>query len=881
MKSLALSVVPELARGPAESPDCADCPLSEDGKPKKPVPGEGPYDPKWIAVGEGPGQVEVLRKRPFVGPSGRLLNKIIERIGADRDEIWVTNATNCQPRPGANLEDARECCKPRLEEELSKFPGRPILALGAVAAQTFLGPATKIMAVAGSLHDVDVDGTGPRPLIPTIHPAAILRGGGAGPKRDRALDLAIWDLTYDAGKVAALGDGKDIRFSEDIEIEVEDPDRALKLVEGIYEDLVRIGHGAMDVETDGLNVRTVHLTAIGIATPSRGVCVDYKLCTREVWRVIRALYSHAKIHLDFHNRQFDEGVLARYGLRPRREMRGDTLLKDHAAFPGAPHDLQRVMTRFFAIRPWKSDFRGGRGTPEELAEYCCLDTLGCARVSSVLDDCIEKTDSAKAYEIDNALAPIARRMTQVGIPLSLEENDKLAQQFFDVMDRTRGGIEKSARDPALREKFVDHLAFQMARKPRKDDPPDFPSRHAVRSKELMHGIRQKRDQTKFLKGKEPVEFSISNNDHIVAFLMARGRRWAKMTATGKYSADKEVLESMTHIPEVRTILEWREAAYLYSHFVKLRFPGDEAGGKGLLVEDDGRVHPSWSIHKITGRWGSEPNFQNFPKQNLKGRPNLRRQVIAPPGRKFVGADEAQLEARCIGMLSGDEFLCGTFMGALSCEDCFAIQAKKPDKFCPKHDIHTVFACEVFQGYLDKPSEDQKVLRDLTKRGEYGGFYGGSIETLYSTIVKEFSDVTLRDVANIVQIIAQRMPKVALWHQKLMRTAMETGEIRTAILGRRRAFPMGNIDPTILKNFPVQGLAGDIVSLAILRLEPELPETTELLLHGHDSVVLECDEDDAEYVRDVMTREMSHEYTVDDVRMVYPCIASIADSWADL
>ncbi len=518
MKSSALSVVPEVARGPAASPDCAECPLAENGKPRKSVPGEGPYAPKWIAVGEGPGQMEVLRGRPFVGPSGRLLNKIIERIGADRDDIWVTNATLCQPRPGANLEEARECCKPRLEEELSKFPGIPILALGAVATQAFLGPATKITAVAGSLHDVDVDGTGPRALIPTLHPAAILRGGGAGPKRDRALDLAVWDLTYDAGKVAALGDGKDIRFSKDVQIEVEDPARALELVEGIYEDLKRIGHGAKDVETDGLNVRVVHLTAIAIATPERAIGVHYDVCTREVWRIVRAIYSHPKIHLDFHNRQYDEGVLARYGLTPRREMRGDTLLKDHAAFPGALHDLQRVITRFFAISAWKTDFRQGRGTPEELVTYCALDALGTARVSSVLDDCIDKTDSRKAYDVDNALAPIARRMTQVGIPLSREENNELAQQFFDVMDRTRGGIETAARDPALREKFVDHLAFQMARKPRKNDPPDFPSRHAVRFKDLMNGITQKRDTTKYLKGKEPVEFSISNNDHIVAFL---------------------------------------------------------------------------------------------------------------------------------------------------------------------------------------------------------------------------------------------------------------------------------------------------------------------------------------------------------------------------
>jgi len=811
--------------------------------------------------------MESLRGRPFIGQSGQLLEKVLRSIDVERERLWITNATLCLPKGStSDLEKARACCRPRLDAEMSKLPRSPALLLGAVAARSFLGDKFKITELAGSLHEVDG-----RSIIPTIHPAAILRGGAGTSKQIRAGELGIWNLMYDAGKVAALARGEPVQFSEDIEISTDDPDRAYDLMIQVFESALHTGMVAIDTETTGLDSRKVQLTAIGIATTEVGISLAYSVCDHRVWSVLREMARDPNIATVFHNRQYDEMVLERYGLQFAGE-RHDTMLMHHAAFPGAEHKLQRVATQFFAIRPWKAEFRHGSGSVEELCSYNAKDALTTARLVGPLQRCIERTNAKRCYEADNALAPVAMRMTKIGIPISRERNRELADQFLDVIRRTCAEIETKANDPLIRDRFIDHLAYQMARKTRKGDPPDFISRHRVRVRELAEGVRGK--SGKILKGKGPVEFSISNSDHLVSFIQAMGHRISKMTATGKYSGDKDVLESLAYIDDVRKILEYKEAAYNYSHFVRLQTDDQ----KGLVLDHD-RLHSDWDIHKITGRWGSSPNVQNWPKANSKGRPNLRSQVIAPPGRIFVGADFAQLEARIIGLLSGDPFLVSVFMANYG--ECAA--GCKPDtepvKFCPLHDMHTVFGCAVFPNFLEHPA--RKELRDLVKRGEYGGFYGGAVQTLYASIVKEFPEVTLADVAKIVQIISERMPGVSAWHQRLMQDAVQKGEIRSAILGRRRAFPLGHADPTVVYNHPVQSTGADIMNLGLLALVPHLPKGAEPIIQGHDALIVECWEDDAEYVRERVTKHLSQTHTVGSVTMRFPAEADIARSWDKL
>jgi uracil-DNA glycosylase family 4 len=888
-RGLPVVVDPNVVRGPDTSPGCSECPLAKNGRPDRPVAGEGPKQPLFIALGEGPGRTEQAMGRPFVGPSGKLFERALKANNITREQIFVANSTLCLPPHEKNddmMKQARECCAPRLKQELAMFPGLPVLTLGAVGAQAMLGDKFKLGQIVSSLQDVDVDGTGSRAVIPTHHPARILRGGDGKSTSARAVDTLFLNIIYDVGKVKALAEGRNIRFSDDTEIETESPEKAFYLIERIAAEIESVGEASLDVETDGEDAVITGLTAIAVGTINWAASVAYPLLEprtpwgRKSWAILRRLFSNPKIRWVLQNRIFDELVNSRYGA-PLAGPVDDIMLKHHAAFPGASHKLQDEATQFLAVQPWKAEYRAGRdekGRPdtiENLCKYNARDALVTARLNAPLDRCIEATGTRKVYEVDNALTVIARRMQLVGIPIQRRRNQELHVGFQEVIKRTRAEIEAPTRDEEFRRKFCDQLAVITARKGRKNDPPDFLLRHAIRMDEFFNGIRKKK-LPGFVKGKGPLQFNIGNDTHIAAYLMAKGYRMPVVTAkTGKPSTKKDVLETLTHIPEVRTILEFREARKLDSTFVaKLPLMGNE---------EFQRLHPSWGVHLITGRWRSSPNLQNWPKQTMKGRPNLRGQVVARIGKLLVGADFAQIEARLNGWMSGDPFLLSIFTDNYGKCPAGCDPKQEPVKFCPMHDIHTVFAVEVFANFLSMDKATKSELRDIVKRGEYGGFYGGEVETLYKSIVMLYPHVTMPEVARIVQIITSKMQRFLAWHNELVREAMQMGEIRSAILGRRRTFPLGNAEPNVVFNFPIQASAADIVDLGILKLDRMLRERfgkafIELLVQGHDSVLFEVDEEIADDVADTVTEALSQEHDYRGNRMIFPAKATVAENW---
>jgi DNA polymerase I-like protein with 3'-5' exonuclease and polymerase domains len=209
--------------------------------------------------------------------------------------------------------------------------------------------------------------------------------------------------------------------------------------------------------------------------------------------------------------------------------------------------------------------------------------------------------------------------------------------------------------------------------------------------------------------------------------------------------------------------------------------------------------------------------------------------------------------------------------------------KEPIKYCPQHDIHAVFAAEVFPGFQDFAGPVKKEMRDLTKRVEYGGFYKGSIDTLYNSIVKEMPTVKYNEVAKAVQIIASRMPGVNAWHQDLVRQAMQ-GEIRSAIFGRRRTFPLGNFDLSVVVNFPVQATAADIFDLDlrdVCEALPDIDPSARFIIHGHDAAYVECAEEHAEAITPMMTEKMTRTVEHNGVRMFFPADAHAAKTWSEL
>jgi DNA polymerase len=165
-----------LAQVGAAALTCRQCALAE-GRTQV-VFGDGDPDADLMFVGEGPGEQEDLQGLPFVGRSGRLLTQLIEGIGLRRDLVYIANVVKCRP-PGNRdpLPAEIQSCSPWLDRQLALVAPRVVVTLGKFATQLLLGTKEGITRLRGREFAFSRGGVD-AVLVPTYHPAAVLRGGG-------------------------------------------------------------------------------------------------------------------------------------------------------------------------------------------------------------------------------------------------------------------------------------------------------------------------------------------------------------------------------------------------------------------------------------------------------------------------------------------------------------------------------------------------------------------------------------------------------------------------------------------------------------------------------------------------------------------------------
>ena len=164
----------DLAR---EAATCTRCRLSA-GRTQV-VFGVGNPQADLVFIGEAPGFHEDKQGEPFVGAAGQLLTTLLGEIGLRREDVMIVNVLKCRP-PGNRdpLPDEIESCTPYLREQIRLVDPRIIMTLGNFATRYILERPVGISRVRGERFHVDG-----RIVIPTFHPAAILRGGGAASKQ--------------------------------------------------------------------------------------------------------------------------------------------------------------------------------------------------------------------------------------------------------------------------------------------------------------------------------------------------------------------------------------------------------------------------------------------------------------------------------------------------------------------------------------------------------------------------------------------------------------------------------------------------------------------------------------------------------------------------
>jgi uracil-DNA glycosylase len=155
-----------------EASTCVKCRLCE-GRTTV-VFGMGDPSADLMFIGEGPGEQEDRQGLPFVGRSGQLLDRLLlDELGLTRDRVYIANVVKCRP-PGNRdpKPDEIAACRPYLQQQLDLIRPTVVVTLGRYAAQWLLDTTEGITRLRGRSYPF-AHGV----LIPTLHPAAALRGG--------------------------------------------------------------------------------------------------------------------------------------------------------------------------------------------------------------------------------------------------------------------------------------------------------------------------------------------------------------------------------------------------------------------------------------------------------------------------------------------------------------------------------------------------------------------------------------------------------------------------------------------------------------------------------------------------------------------------------
>src|SRR4030095_1824955 len=349
------------------------------------VPGMGPIGAKLAIVGEAPSYAETQMGKPFVGPSGRELDRLLRDAGINRNNCWITNI--CKYEVPANIGKAKIPLTKRaasvginleeqiqhLQREITEINPNCILALGGSALWALTGH-TKISEYRGSI----LQGMGKK-VVATYHPAHLIHTVGGEIK-------GYWN------RYIMINDMKRASYQSYFP-EFRLPHRLLHICKSSFQLSEFLGrYKNHDKPAVDIEARDCIPICVGIAfTPAEGICVplwnvssisnipDSDLA--ECWLLLSECLSVNKIvGLNF---QYDQDKLRRLGFKIGG-LASDTLLKSFCINPELPKNLS-FNTSVYTDEPHYKNEGMYEGTLQDLF-------MGCARDACVTKEIDMKMD---------------------------------------------------------------------------------------------------------------------------------------------------------------------------------------------------------------------------------------------------------------------------------------------------------------------------------------------------------------------------------------------------------------------------------------------------------------------------------------------------------
>ena len=326
----------------------------------------------------------------------------------------------------------------------------------------------------------------------------------------------------------------------------------------------------------------------------------------------------------------------------------------------------------------------------------------------------------------------------------------------------------------------------------------------------------------------------------------------KKGKTGFSTASPELQKIKDLHPAIEKIEEYRELFKLKTTYLDT-LP--------LLSDSELKVHTTFNqAVTATGRLSSsDPNLQNIPIRTDLGQ-LIRTAFEAKDGYRLVSADYSQIELRIVAHLSSDVRMITTFLN--------------------KEDIHTATAARVNKVDVNKVTDK---MRRAAKALNFGIIYGMSTFGF-----SQSAGVSQNEAREFIRKYFENYPQVAQYLDEVKVIVEEKGYVETE-LGRRRYIPEINSRNAQLRaqaermaiNMPIQGLAADIIKLAMIRTDKLISEKypkARMVLQIHDELLFEIPERDADKFAKDVKAAMESVYNL-SVPLVVD--VKIGDNWGEV
>lgn len=321
-----------------------------------------------------------------------------------------------------------------------------------------------------------------------------------------------------------------------------------------------------------------------------------------------------------------------------------------------------------------------------------------------------------------------------------------------------------------------------------------------------------------------------------------------------YSTGQKELDKLRGIhPIIEVIERYRELTKLINTYIDT-LP--------VLADENDRVHTTFNQNVVvTGRLSStDPNLQNIPIRTELGR-KVREAFVPKKGYIFIQADYSQFELRLAAVLAGDREMI--------------------DGFNRDEDIHKRTAALIY-GVPD--NEVTKEMRRSAKVINFGILYGMSPHGL-SVATK----MSVKEAKDFIERYFKLRIKLKEYLDSIIDFAKQHGYVKT-LFGRKR--PANDINSSNYMvaeaakratiNMPIQGTEADLMKLSMIHLDEELEKRglkARQIIQVHDSILLECPEDEVETVKELVKNVMENVYPKLGIKLTVD-VAS-GDNWGDL